>query len=174
MRRIPKSAALPDQALERAIQQLREYNRSKGLRNSTVRETVARTAMRRRGHFSVDDLVADIRAHTNTDIHAATVYRIMPLLVDAGLLRVTLVSAGDGALYERAFEREHHDHLICTGCDAVVEFHFEAIEVLQRDLAERFGFTLTSHIHELHGLCGKCRAQDHAAAFKRTRQQSEA
>lgn len=166
VRRIPKSAALPDQAIERAIQQLRDFNRRKGLRNSTVRETVARTAMRRRGHFSVEELVSEIRGEANTEIHAATVYRIMPLLVEAGLLRITLVSTGDGALYERSFEREHHDHLICTECGAVVEFHFEAIEVLQRDLAERFGFRLTSHIHELLGLCAKCRSQDAAANRK--------
>ena len=33
----------------------------------------------------------------------------------------------------------------------------EAIEVLQKDVAERFGFDLTGHIHELLGLCKNCR-----------------
>ena len=106
----------------------------------------------------MDDLVADLRAGGALDAHTATVYRVLPVLVDAGLLQMTLVSGRDGAHYERAFEREHHDHLICTACGKVVEFEFEAIEVLQRDVAERFGFHLTGHVHELLGICESCRA----------------
>ena len=157
---------LTERDVERAVEQLREYTRRKGLRNSTVREAVARVALRQRGHFSIDDLVAAQRGQSGDTLHAATAYRIMPILVDAGLLRVTLISTADGALYERAFEREHHDHLVCTACGTVIEFHFEAIEVLQQDLAKRFGFTLTSHVHELLGLCNKCSKPSNAGTRK--------
>ena len=129
----------------------------RGLKSSTVREAVARAALRRDGHFTVDEQVAQLREGGLRDAHPATVYRVLPVLVDAGLLQMTLVSAGEGARYERAFERERHHHLICTKCGTIVEFHFEAIEVLQKDVAERFGFDLTGHIHELLGLCKNCR-----------------
>ena len=129
----------------------------RGLKSSTVREAVARAALRRDGHFTVDELVAQLSEGGLRDAPLATVYRVLPVLVDAGLLQMTLVSAGEGARYERAFEREHHHHLICTKCGTIVEFHFEAIEVLQKDVAERFGFDLTGHIHELLGLCKNCR-----------------
>ncbi len=71
---------------------------------------------------------------------------------------MTLISTSEGARYERAFERAHHDHLICTQCGKIVEFEFEAIEVLQHDLAEHFDFQLTGHVHELLGICAKCRS----------------
>ena len=128
----------------------------RGLKSSSVRETIARAALCREGHFSVDDLAKELRDRGIAGIHTATIYRVLPLLVDAGLIQLTLVSTGGVARYERAFEREHHDHLICTACGKVVEFQFEAIEVLQRDIAERFKFRLTRHVHELLGICEDC------------------
>lgn len=156
MRKVDDRAKLDDSAIERALERLNELVKKRGLKSSATREAVARAALRRSGHFSVDELVQDLK--TTVGVHPATVYRVLPLLVEAGLLRMTLVSLGEGARYERAFERDHHDHLICTSCGKVVEFEFEAIEVLQRDVAERFGFQLTDHVHELLGICEGCRA----------------
>jgi Fur family ferric uptake transcriptional regulator len=158
MRRVPASKSLDSAAIERALGRLQGHVREQGLKASGTRELIARAALRRRGHFAADDLLADLRAAGHGDIHTATVYRVLPLLVEAGLLQVTLVSSRQGTHYERAFEREHHDHLICTTCGKVVEFEFEAIEVLQRDVAESFGFHLTGHVHELLGTCATCRA----------------
>lgn len=158
MRRLPQPAALDDAGLQRALDRLLALVRARGLKSSAVRDAVARTALKRQGHFSVEDLVKELRDSGVSDAHPATVYRVLPLLVDAGLLQLALVSTGDGAHYERAFEREHHDHLICIRCGRVVEFQFEAIEVLQSDVAERFGFQLTGHVHELLGTCKTCRS----------------
>jgi Fur family ferric uptake transcriptional regulator len=157
MRRVPASATLDERSVERALEQLRRVVRERGLKSSQVREAVARAALRQTGHFSVDDIVRELRERGVGDAHPATVYRVLPLLVEAGILQETLVSAGEGARYERAFEREHHDHLLCTRCGKIVEFQFEAIELLQRNVAERFGFELTGHVHELLGICRDCR-----------------
>lgn len=151
---------LDDAGIERALDQLAAIIRSQGLRRSAVRDRIARAALARQGHFTVDELIGDLRRDGGGDAHPATVYRVVPLLVEAGLLKPTLITEGDGSHYERAFEREHHDHLICTACGKVVEFHFEAIEVLQDDIASRFGFELTNHVHELQGICPTCRSGD--------------
>lgn len=156
---------LDKDGMERALSRLRDAVRERGLKASSVRESVARAALSRRGHFTVEDLVHDLRGGKTEkkDAHMTTVYRTLPLLVEVGLLQLTLLSKGDEARYERAFEREHHDHLICTECGTVVEFHFEALEVLQRDIADQYGFLLTDHVHELRGLCKSCRAKSAAA-----------
>jgi Fur family ferric uptake transcriptional regulator len=159
MRRAKTPPPLDDAGLERALEHLRSEVRARGLKRSRVRESVARAALARQGHFTVDDLVRDLRESDAADAHPATVYRVLPLLLEAGLVQMTLVSSGEGARYERAFEREHHDHLICTRCGKVVEFQFDAIELLQRDVAEKFGFELTGHVHELLGLCRDCRRE---------------
>lgn len=149
LRRPPK---LGKPGIERALERLRELVRKRGLKASLVREGIARAALGIDGHFSIEDLLKALPGSNN-----ATVYRVLPLLVDAGLLQVAPALPDESHRYERAFEREHHDHLVCTQCRKVVEFHFESLEALQRDVAERFGYVLTAHRHELFGTCADCR-----------------
>jgi Fur family ferric uptake transcriptional regulator len=157
MRLVGDPAELDEEALERALGRLREALHARGLKMTGVREAIARAALTFEGHFDVEDLLKVLRDKEIPDAHAATVYRVLPLLVETGLLQHVLVASSERARFERTFEREHHDHLVCTECHKVVEFHFEAFEVLQRDIAERFGFELTGHVHELHGICRDCR-----------------
>jgi len=142
----------------RALERLREVVQSKDLKNSQVREAIARAALEHGGHFTVEELVRSLRRQGIANVHVATVYRAIPLLVEAGLIQQSLLSEGDTQHFERSFEREHHDHLICSSCGALVEFHSEGLEALQREIAERHGYTLESHVHELRGICSVCRA----------------
>ena len=122
-----------------------------------VREAVVRAVLVYEGHFAVEDLVQDLRSKKVHEASTATVYRMLPLLLEAEIIRPALLSSGDRQRYEGTFERKHHDHLLCVECGTVVEFEFEAFEILQRDLAERYGFKLVGHLHELLGRCPKCR-----------------
>lgn len=146
-----------EETTQRALERFRGALHERGLRFSAVREAIARAALNYDGHFEVNDLLRTLRAAKVEDAHLATLYRTLPLLVEAGLIQPTLLSAGERHYYEPAFERPHHDHLVCTACGKVVEFHFEAFEVLQRDIAERYDFELTAHFHELLGRCKQCR-----------------
>ena len=65
---------------------------------------------------------------------------------------------GDGvARFEPVDAKAHHDHLICQKCGKTEEVHSEAIEVLQRELADSYGYRLLGHAHYLYGLCPDCR-----------------
>lgn len=144
---------------QRALARFRGVLRHRSLKMSKVRESIARTALGCHGHFTVEELVRLLHQQGVQDAHVATVYRAMPLLVEAGLIQPALVGNGDSQRYEIAFEREHHDHLVCTGCGRVVEYQSEALEALQREIAERYGFAIEAHVHELRGRCSDCRAQ---------------
>lgn len=139
---------------ERAVGQFREFLRSRALRVTDVREAIVKAALARNGHFDIDDLAGDLRAE---GISKATVYRALPLLIEAGIIQPTVLS-GEKHRYEAAFGHEHHDHLICSHCGEVVEFQFEAFEILQREVAAQHGYRLTAHVHELIGMCGRCEA----------------
>jgi Fur family ferric uptake transcriptional regulator len=68
------------------------------------------------------------------------------------------VRIGDaGYRYERLRAGDHHDHLICDQCGRVIEFREPRIEQLQDDVAERHGFVLLSHTHQMRGICRSCR-----------------
>ena len=147
----------PEEVVLRALSRFRDTLRRRGQRYSSVREAIARAALGYDGHFEVNDLLSELRQTGIEEAHLATVYRTLPLLVEAGIIQQTLLSSGERHFYEPAFERPHHDHLICVECGKVVEFEFEAFEVLQRDIAKKYGFELTSHVHELLGRCAVCR-----------------
>jgi Fur family ferric uptake transcriptional regulator len=129
----------------------------RSLKMSRVREAIARAALGQGGHFSVEDLLRVLHRKGVHEAHMATVYRAVPLMIEAGLIQPALVGNSDSQHYEVAFEREHHDHLICTGCGRVVEYQSEALEALQREIAERYDFELDDQTHELLGRCRNCR-----------------
>jgi Fur family transcriptional regulator, ferric uptake regulator len=48
--------------------------------------------------------------------------------------------------------------LICRTCGAIVEFEEPRLEELQVEVAQRHGFELRGHRHELYGVCSACLA----------------
>ncbi|MFN3331639.1 MAG: Fur family transcriptional regulator, partial [Caldilinea sp.] len=59
-----------------------------------------------------------------------------------------------GPTYIRA-EGGHH-HLVCSCCGRVVDFEQCVADSMERELEERFGFRIRSHLLEFYGLCADC------------------
>ena len=66
--------------------------------------------------------------------------------------------AGERIVYEHRHLNDHHDHLICTHCDRIVEFTDPQMEQLQLAVTRRHGFKLLKHRHQLYGICHACQA----------------
>ncbi len=147
-----------DESVEALHESLTAYMTKKGLRSTAQRRLVTDVFFRSGGHLSIEDLLAKVR-ELDPKVGYATVYRTLRLLAECELANVR--HFGDGVTrYELRDEGEHHhDHLICIECSRIVEFEDEAIEVLQDRVAERYGFVLRSHKHELYGLCPECQAK---------------
>ena len=65
----------------------------------------------------------------------------------------------DGKLrYEHWHLGDHHDHMICTKCKNVIEFHNEEIEKLQLKVATSYHFYMLQHRMEIYGICSACLA----------------
>lgn len=135
-------------------QRLARYMAQRGLKSTRQRSLIIDTFLDSPGHLSVEDLWAKVREQ-EPRVSVATVYRTMKLLSDSGLAHAR--NFGDGQTrYEAAIGKHHHDHLICTGCGAIVEFENDRIEALQDAVARKHGFRVTSHKMELYGLCRTC------------------
>lgn len=128
---------------------------SKGLRSTRQRDIILDFFLDTHQHVSVEELYLKIKA-IHPGIGNATVYRTLKLFVEAGLAREVLLHDGQ-TRYEQATAGQHHDHLVCTGCNAIIEFENETIEQLQDEIAARHGFYIKSHKMEIYGLCSKCR-----------------
>lgn len=130
------------------------YLVERGMRRTHGREEILAEALRSRGHFTPDEIVRRLKAR-GADVSPVSVYRNLPVLCEAGILRRTCLVEGE-IKYEAEWGQAHHDHLICSQCHTVIEFEYEAIEVLQQAVAASHGFVLTHHHLELVGVCSDC------------------
>lgn len=140
-----------------ARERLSRWISERGLKATRQRDLIVDTFFSSTGHLSVDELLAKVQAR-DENIGAATVYRTMKILTDAGLASARHFEDGQ-TRYEAALGRHHHDHLICTSCHRIIEFENERIEELQDMVARHHGFQVTRHKLELYGLCKDCQGR---------------
>ena len=146
--------ALKTDDLDLLQDQLSAYMERKGLRSTSQRRLVSQVFFSNGGHLSIEDMLALVRQQ-DPKVGYATVYRTLKLLVECGLASERQFD-DTVTRFELAHSDSHHDHLICLQCKRIVEFEDDEIERLQDALAQRYGFVLISHKHELYGLCERC------------------
>lgn len=132
-----------------------DFMSRKGLNTTSQRRVIAEAFFELPGHHSLEEFYQYILGR-DPGIGQTTVYRTLKLLCDAGL--ATEIHFSDGITrYEVARPDSHHDHIVCLSCGKIVEICDQRIEKLQRELAEKHGFSLNGHVHNLYGLCADCR-----------------
>lgn len=140
-----------------AVEIFHEYIRARGLKWTRQRELIASLFLSKKSHLSAERLYALARKR-DPNVGYSTVYRTLRLIVDAGLGSEREFGT-DEALFEPAVMGEHHDHLICMKCGAIIEFENTRIEELQKDVARIKDFEIMEHWLVLYGYCGRCRRQ---------------
>jgi Fur family ferric uptake transcriptional regulator len=133
---------------------LREYISQQGMRYTPEREAVVCEIFARHDHFSVKDLYLALRKK-HRQISRASIYRTMPLLIDAGLVAEVFQDSGH-ILYEHTYGHEHHCHLRCLSCGEVVEFAEPALTTVEERLAKEKGYQVDGHKLEVLGTCPDC------------------
>jgi len=126
------------------------------LKRSKKRDLIL-TAFATQNHVTAQKLHKSL-AEEGHRISLGTIYRTMRLFCKMGLAQARHCEAK--TQYGHTAARGHHDHLVCTKCDGVVEFENEEIERLRRQIAEANGFSLSVHKLELYGVCSLCQSSD--------------
>jgi Fur family ferric uptake transcriptional regulator len=101
-------------------------------------------------HLTADDIYRLLLSE-NMDIGLATVYRALTQFEQAGLLERHHFESGKAVFERKAMQ--HHDHLVCTHCGHVEEFHDEEIERRQKRIAKERGFKIVAHAMYLYAEC---------------------
>ena len=141
--------------LEREIGRFQEFLQQQGLKLTSERTALVREIFASHYHFEADELLFKMK-EKSVKISRATVYRTLELLVKSGMVRRVHLGE-DHYHYEHVSGNSHHDHLICTACGGVIEFHDEVLEQRQREICEKKKFTPTFHNLQSLGVCDSCR-----------------
>jgi Fur family ferric uptake transcriptional regulator len=139
--------------LEDYVHLFRKYLRSRSLHITQARERIAAEVFQMPGHFDATDLWGRLRGNR---IAAATIYRTLELLAEAGLVRRWMVR--DRMCYEESLSRPHHEHLMCRQCGRVLEFSDRILEERLAEVVEAHGFRHQAHQVLISGLCPDCLA----------------
>ena len=131
---------------------LNRYLETKGLKQTRQREAIFEVFLEASGHITGEELHQRVRDRY-PHIGYTTVYRTMKLLCEAGLAHERHF---DGGVARYEIPHEHHDHLVCVRCGKIVEFECKMIETAQEEIAQRYGFQVLRHRHELYGHCPEC------------------
>lgn len=130
------------------------YLKEKGLKLTQERLAVLDGVTSSDGHFDADELAAVVKA-INPKVSRATVYRVIPHLIGAGLITMTIRTKGRVS-YERLSGSTPHDHMICGVCGAVIEFNDPRLAKLINTVCADHGFRPSAHTLSIRGRCPRC------------------
>jgi len=127
----------------------------RGVRLGASRAHVIRVIGEMRRPFNASELLEAVERET-PGVGRATVFRTLQLLCDIGLLEQVRLDDGQ-PVYIADHSDAHHHHLICIGCDTIVEIADCQVGRLAQVIAKDQGFQLTGHTFDIYGLCSECR-----------------
>ncbi len=131
------------------------FLKARGLTFTPERRNILEEIFSTHDHFDVESLRDRLRAKGDR-VSVATIYRLIPLLVESGMIRQATVREGHPT-YEHLFGHHPHHHLICVNCGKVVEFRESAVEKLLDRVCGRHGFAPFDYRLGVRGVCAACR-----------------
>jgi Fur family ferric uptake transcriptional regulator len=126
-----------------------------GLRRGGARERIIDLLAQEPCALSAVEIEDALRAHGGR-IGRASIYRVLELLVEHGLVeRVTV--GHELSRFERILPSgEHHHHLVCDRCGRLVAFDDPGLERAIDRVSERLGVRVEHHEVVLRGACEDC------------------
>jgi Fe2+ or Zn2+ uptake regulation protein len=88
-----------------------------------------------------------------------TVYRNLEELAAGGVI-TTVIHPNRQLYYHFCPNLDHHHHFICVACRKVEDVDFCGLENIEREVGEKIGGKVLSHVVQVNGLCRSCAAGD--------------
>ena len=145
--------------MKSVLEIFREFLKRKGMRYTPEREIIIKEIFATHDHFDVDSLYISMR-QKDVRVSKASIYRLIPLLIESNLIEEVFFDGGQ-MYYEHVYGHEHHCHLRCVKCRKIQEFSDPRLQEIEKDLAEKFGYSIMRHKLEVMGLCSDCRNEQH-------------
>src|SRR4051794_25767854 len=132
-----------------------ESLRGGGYRNGVARRAVVELLGRQDCCLTAQEIFDGLRAE-GRQVGIASIYRVLELLTEKGLLQRVDFGAGVARFEPAHSSGEHHHHLVCSDCGRVEAFEDDELERTLRNVESRTGYSVAGHDVVLRGACGLC------------------
>ena len=133
----------------------------KTLKSLNLKATPKRLAIlalmgREAAYVSPEDIWLKLKGQFDR-IGLPTVYRNLEELA-AGQVITKVIHPNRQLYYFFCANRDHHHHFICVNCRRVEDVDFCGLENIEREVGEKIGGKVLSHVVQVNGLCRSCSA----------------
>jgi Fur family transcriptional regulator, ferric uptake regulator len=126
-----------------------------GLKRGAARDRIVELLSDQQCALTAIEIENALRAE-GYPIARASIYRVLDLLVEHGLVERVVVGEGQARFEPVLPSGEHHHHLVCDQCGRLIAFHDPGLERAIGRLSDRLGVHVESHEVLLHGVCERC------------------
>jgi Fur family transcriptional regulator, peroxide stress response regulator len=137
------------------LDQLRAFEetcRQKGFPLTVQRRVILECVLQRHDHPTADQVHEEVRARV-PEISRTTVYRTLEAFVQMGAIR-RAHHLGPASRFDS--NTDHHHHLVCMRCNAVVDFDDVRLDTLPLPETTRTAFRIVDYSVHYAGLCASC------------------
>ena len=131
--------------------------RDDGYRNGGARRAVVGLLGRQDCCLTAQEIFDRLRGE-GRQVGIASVYRVLDLLSDKGLVQRIDVGGGSARYEPVHASGEHHHHLVCDDCGKVEAFADDELELVLGRVESRTGYSVAAHDVVLRGACADCRS----------------
>jgi Fur family transcriptional regulator, ferric uptake regulator len=144
--------------MEKYEKLFQDYLAKRDLKLTTPRRKILEAVFSLHEHFDAEKLYEYVKNKTGK-ASLATIYRTLPLLVDAGLIQLSLHHSSRD-VFEHIYGHARHVHWICSRCGAVQETSLADLSPVLRREAGKLGFATHEISVQAKGVCSKCRSAE--------------
>ncbi len=134
------------------MQRLQDLLRQSALKVTSARVAVLDFLSKAKYPQDAEEIYAYFQSR-NEKIDRATVYRILDVFLEKGLIQK--VEFGEGRSRFELRRNDHH-HLICEKCGSVADISDCRISDLEKQIKQKKYFLVKRHTLEFFGICRLC------------------
>lgn len=135
--------------------EIKKFLNKNGIKNTKQRNLIYDILSSTKDLITAEDIYLKL-INIDTSVSLSTVYRILDIFVDKGIVLKSNMIGTDKNVFE-INHLEHEHHLICLKCKKVVHIENCPLTEFEHNVEKDTNFSITGHNLELYGYCPECK-----------------